>query len=331
MQENAESNPVIEEHLQQVIAAAGGQISFAEFMAIALYHPEAGYYQQSRTRVGFGPESDFFTASSVGGGVFRQLLIDACRTLLSPDSLGDFDFVEIGAEPANGVLTAEHPFRTAATSRLGETPQIQENAIVFSNELFDAQPFHRLLFRKNRWQEIGVQWNGDFTETLLPSLSPPVAKLRDYLPATAPEEYHLDLPIAAAELAKALTKPGWNGLFIAFDYGKSWRELIEETPQGTARAYSQHQQLNDLLAHPGQQDLTCHICWDWLQEALRENGFQQIEVQSQEAFFVTKATGALQAIISAQPGKFDPRRQSLQQLIYPGHMGQKFQVLTARR
>ncbi len=330
MSDNTEPNAPVVAEIRRAIENANGPIPFADFMRIALYHPESGYYRQSRPRVGFGGQTDFFTSTSVGE-VFRELVIDACATLLHPNSLADYHFLEIGAEPSGGILTANHPFASASTCPVGRVPQIPAQTILFSNELFDAQPFHRLVFHQNRWHETGVAYENNFTETLLPDLSPPVQKHRELLPESAPEGYRIDLPLAAADLAAQLASPDWNGLFLAFDYGKSWRDLTEETPQGTARAYFRHQQLNDLLARPGNQDLTCHICWDWLIDALQKNGFRQIELQSQEAFFVTKATRAIEKIITARPAQFDPRRQSVQQLIYPGHMGQKFQTLTAHR
>ena len=40
-----------------------GIISFAEFMDLALYHPEHGYYIQPKTRT--GKAGDFFTNVSV--------------------------------------------------------------------------------------------------------------------------------------------------------------------------------------------------------------------------------------------------------------------------
>jgi SAM-dependent MidA family methyltransferase len=316
--------------IEEAIEKQHGAISFADFMQIALYDPAGGYYRKERKRVGFGGETDFFTATS-SAAVFGQLLVEACRTLLGADGPPSHSFIEMGAEPGHGVLPARHPFRDASIVRLGDDFRPPSPAVLFSNELFDAQPFHRLVFRDGVWQELGVAWIEGPVETVLPQLTQPVQQVTDRLPRAAPENYHLDLPLAASALLRHLAAGEWKGLMIIFDYGKSWRELTEEMPQGTARAYFRHQQLNDLLARPGEQDLTCHICWDFLQEVLLETGFSDLELQSQEAFFVTKAPQAIEAIITERPGEIDRRRQSLQQLIYPGHMGQKFQVLTARR
>ena len=40
-----------------------------------------------------------------------------------------------------------------------------------------------------------------------------------------------------------------------------WADLIGDRPAGTARAYYRHEATRDLLARPGEQDLTCHVCW----------------------------------------------------------------------
>ena len=119
------------------------------------------------------------------------------------------------------------------------------------------------------------------------------------LPATAPEGYVIDAPLAAVALAREIAAESWSGLFIACDYGKSWQELTESCPAGTARAYHQHTQSNDLLARPGEQDLTCHVCWDWLAAALASQGFVSPTVESQEAFFVHHAAGYIAATTAA--------------------------------
>jgi SAM-dependent MidA family methyltransferase len=151
------------------------------------------------------------------------------------------------------------------------------------------------------------------------------------LPAAAPEGYQLDAPLAAQTLAAALAAQKWRGLFLACDYGKSWRELCEATPQGTARAYFRHTQSNNLLARPGEQDLTCHVCWDWLAGALAQHGFQAPAVESQEAFFVRHAGEFIAQALAAEAARLSPRKRALMQLLHPANMGQKFQALHAWR
>jgi SAM-dependent MidA family methyltransferase len=310
----------------------GAPTSFAEFMELALYHPELGYYRRQRQRVGFAPDADFYTATSTGT-VFGELVAAAATKLLKPAAPDDFAFVEIGAEPGGGVLDGmPHPFGSRRTSRLGDTPELAGDIVVFSNELFDAQPFHRVVFQYGSWRELGVALQGDtFVEVELPELTRAVAAASERLPATTVEGYRIDLPLAAASLCARLVEPPWHGVFIAFDYGQSWSELTTSKPDGTARAYREHRQVRDLLAAPGRQDITCHICWDWLADELATAGFRDIHVESQEAFLIRHAGETAARIAQgAMPGP-DPRRSRLHELLHPGLLGQRFQVLHAIR
>ena len=123
----------------------------------------------------------------------------------------------------------------------------------------------------------------------------------------------------------------WSGLFIAFDYGKYWQELAENIPSGTARTYHRQKMGNDLLIRPGKQDITCHICWDWLEDGLGRAGFGESRVDSQESFFMNYAAETLAAITKAEASSFSLRKRMLIQLLHPANMGQKFQALHALR
>jgi len=307
-------------------AGPGGALTFAEFMELALYHPALGYYRRPRPRVGYGADTDFYTAST-SGPVFGGLVAAAVTTLLAGQDPGAFTFVEIGAEPGRSVMAGvAHPFRSVQTLRLEDPPELRGNCVVFSNELFDAQPFQRFVFHGQAWHQLGVILQDNaLVETILPAVAP-----ADFPPA-APEGYIIDAPLAAAALAGRIAAQPWTGLLLAFDYGKSWRELIEAPPAGTARAYHRHTQSNHLLAQPGEQDLTCHVCWDWLAAAVAKEGFTSPVIESQEAFFIHQAAGYIAATTTAEAARFSPKKLSLLQLLHPSHLGQKFQVLHATR
>lgn len=308
-------------------AGANGVLTFAGFMELALYHPELGYYQRDRPRVGYGQGTDFYTAST-SGAVFGELVAAACVTLLGGETQArEHTFVEIGAETNGGVLAGvSHPFACTRTVRVGETAEITGRCVVFSNELFDAQPLRRFVRRDGVWHELGVLLReGALHEIELAPVTAP------WLPVEAPEGYIFDAPRAAADLAGALTAQSWTGLFVAFDYGKSFAELSTATPAGTARAYFQHTQSNDLLARPGEQDLTGHICWDWLEDSLRAAHFPATTVESQEAFFIHHAGMYLAQAMAAEAARTSQRKLALMQLLHPSNLGQKFQVLHARR
>ncbi len=309
-------------------ASTGGWLRFDAFMQIALFHPTLGYYQQKRPRVGRSAGTDFYTATS-SGSVFGELICASAVTLLQGADPKEFTFVEIGAETPAGILTdVAHPFGQARVLRLGDPLTLTGRCVVFSNELFDAQPCRSFVFRENGWHERGVAITPDGT---LAFHEQPLAQYPIEMPADPSVGYQLDLPLASIAMAEQLAAQPWSGLFIACDYGKSWAELSEHTPQGTLRAYRRHRQSNELLAHVGQQDITCHVCWDWLVDALARHRFASPRVDSQESFFIKHAGAYLAQVTASDASHFTARKMSILQLLHPANLGQKFQVLHARR
>ncbi|MCU0791893.1 MAG: SAM-dependent methyltransferase [Opitutaceae bacterium] len=309
-------------------------LRFDAFMALALYDPTLGYYRRDRKRVGRDRAADFYTATSLGP-LFGELVAAACAKLLRDAGLDPaaHTFLEIGAEPSGGVLAGvpTHPFAAARTLRVGESLVVQGPCVVFSNELFDAQPIRRFVRRASAWHELGVGLSPDGLALAEHDLGPAPDDARSFLPpfAATPEGYVFDAPRAAAELATLLAVQEWQGLFVAFDYGKSFAELGHSVPAGTARAYHQHAQHNDLLARPGEQDLTAHVCWDWLRDALASHGCATSTVESQESFFVHHAGDFIAEQLARETSPVSPRKRALLHLLHPGQMGQKFQVLHA--
>jgi len=368
-------------------------LRFDHFMRIALYAPEIGYYAHpGRARVGRGPGSDFYTSSTIGQtrqqadrparapaasapattstapadappsnspSLFGELVAQSCLALMGDAFCAQATFIEIGAEHGRGILeNLAHPFAATRTLSLGQALSLKSPPnsplIVFSNELFDAQPCRRFVWRNappeshapnapaSGWREIYVRITpADAANAAAPTASAalteveyPCGRAPSFLPQTAPalqDGYRIDAPLAARTLLDQLAQQPWRGLFLAFDYGKTWAELSEATPQGTARAYTAHRQSADLLAAPGQQDLTCHVCWDWLRESLAAHHFADITLDSQEAFFVKNAGPFIAAQIAPEAHRLSPRKQALLQLLHPAHLGQKFQVLHAKR
>ncbi|MDP2137389.1 MAG: SAM-dependent methyltransferase [Candidatus Didemnitutus sp.] len=307
-------------------------MSFARFMELAMYHPTVGYYTAKRKRVGVEKAADFYTATSFNP-VFGELVIAACVGLLAGRDPADYQFIEIGAEPTGGILShMPHPFASNRTMPYGNSFAMSGKCIVFSNELFDAQPFHRVVCRDGTWRELGVALrDGSLVEVELPAMTAEVAAFADQLPQNSPHDYHIDLPLRTVGLLERIIAEPFTGLFLAFDYGKTWDVLAEETPEGTGRTYSHQLMGIDLLDRPGEIDLTCHICWDWLVDHLQQNGFGQALVESQESFLARRAEAAMAAIVAAEAQKHSRRKRSLMQLLHPGNMGQKFQAMHALR
>lgn len=307
-----------------------GPISYRDYIEIALYTPNCGYYTQSKPRVGRSGRHDFYTAESLGR-VFAQLVTTAAQDLLREESLENTTFTEIAAEPETSLISflETSPFGSARTIRQSDPLSIEGPNIVFANEWLDALPFHRLIFRNGHWRERGVSISKDgiLEETLLDSLTAPVAALSDRLPEHIEDGYELDLPIEAENALSKLLSMNWTGLILLFDYGRTWKALLQDHPSGTARTYRNHKQANDLLQSPGNSDITCDVNWTGLFDIMEQTGLESITLESQESFLVKRAQRAAEAIVSQSAGAFSPDRQTLMELIHPANMGQKFQVL----
>ncbi len=312
------------------ILRGAGRMNFARFMETALYAPNLGYYARKARRVGTGPDADFATAESLGSIFFRMAAAGAASVAGGWMRKG-VTFVEMGAEPGADSI-ANHacpPFARAVALERGDPIPGDGPVVLASNELFDAQPFHRLVRRDGVWRECGAQVAGDqVAECLMDALSPEVEAFAERLPRDAAEGARLDLPLAAEKLMAEIAAQRNVVALVAFDYGLDWADILTRRPNGTARAYRSQRLVEDLYADPGAQDLTCHVAWDGLEAVLRAAGFSVVRTQSQEAFFMHNAFAAMTKILS----KADPVEcGKLRELIHPMRMGSAFQVLSAVR
>ena len=304
---------------------------FDEYVEFALYDGQTGYYATNQERVGRSAQSDFLTSSSFGG-IWGELILNACGHILQDENLNRYTFVEIAAEPGQFVLSeVNHPFHQTKIIRLGDPFDIPSPAIVYSNEWLDAQAFKRFLFNPEdgRWQEKGVTLeNGSFRETAMASsLSSPTPGF----PEDYTQPYLIDWPSGSIDALERLCAQKWSGLFLTFDYGLGKEILLKERPLGTARSYHRHKMGSDLLSKVGEQDLTCHLCWDELVAVLENSEFTHPQLVSQESFLMNHASDKIKEFLTADSGGPTSKTQVLKELIHPLHMGNKFQALWALR
>lgn len=303
-----------------------GPISYEVFTREALYHPLYGYYCQKRARVGKASGTDFYTAGHFSP-VLSALVTKAVETLSTNIPLESLHLVEIGAEPEGGIMRhAAHHFASSHTIRVGDSLSIPSPAFVFSNELLDAQPFGRFIFTHDGWRELGVTVvSGKLSPVQLQVITPLCEKLNQICPVQS-TGYILDYPIGAEQLLSRIAEIPWKGVLVFLDYGHDIQDLLQNYPEGTARAYFQHRQHSNLLDSPGEQDLTCHVHWDVLEKILANGGFHQIETTRQEAFFMAYAADAFPPLL-----KSPQLANQLRELLHPAYFGTKFQALCAIR
>jgi SAM-dependent MidA family methyltransferase len=208
----------------RIIASPQQRITFAEYMDLALYHPEHGYYSSNAVKIGFRG-GDFFTSSNLGAD-FGELL--ASQFFQMWEILGrshPFSLVEMGA--GQGILASHilkylqlhHPdffaalkyiiveksptLRQEQQQRLQEFPvswcnleEIPSNSITgcfFSNELVDALPVHQFTLEGGKLREIYVTIQTDNQEQrLLSSPASPAPPLPSFIEVSGePSTPHL--------------------------------------------------------------------------------------------------------------------------------------------
>lgn len=373
-------SPELRELLTAVIAREGGLIPFARFMDLALYAPRLGYYERESAVV--GRSGDFHTSVSVGPLLGELLGFQCARWLSVLEGRGDapLDLVEAGAH--DGRLAADllawfQRWRPGMFSRLrlwlvepstrrriwqqtalepwkGRVQWVADldalrqqtggiSGVFYSNELLDAFPVHRLVWRRllGIWEELGVgigDGGGLEWRPLPPAMTTDaaadqarLAALPSGLLAVLPGGFTVDVCPAADAWWRAAAGTLREGVLMTCDYGFGEdAPLRPEHPEGTLRGYRSHRVHADLLADPGSSDLTASVEFGRVAAAGESVGLRTVVRISQrrwltELFEKTLASGA----------GFTPwdsaRVRQFQTLTHPEHLGRRFQVLVQER
>jgi SAM-dependent MidA family methyltransferase len=349
-----------------------GVITFARFMELALYCPNFGYYERAGVSPGRG--GDYYTSVSVGG-LFGELLAFRFAGWLSGMGPGPLQLVEAGAHDGRlaldilGWFAAQRPelaerleywiLEPSAIRRESQRETLGEvagrvrwveswdgiasegvNGIIFSNELLDAMPAHRLGWdaAKREWFEWGVSLEGDefvwkrMAAQLEVLDKAGVAELPGALLDVLPQDFTTEVSDAALAWWSRAAGALKCGKLVTLDYGLEADEFL--TPQrkgGTLRAYLRHHQDGDLLGLPGEKDITAHVNFTAVREAGNSGGLTTDVFQLQSKFLIQ-----VLADIEADKGSgfwnWTPeRRRQFQTLTHPEHLGSTFRVLVQSR
>ncbi|MBV9080921.1 MAG: SAM-dependent methyltransferase, partial [Elusimicrobia bacterium] len=309
-----------------------------------------------------GRAGDYFTSMQVGS-LFPAIFADVVRSLRESLGCEQFSLVELGAgggEFLEGVLAAlgpdgrkglrvwaverARPAREAIWRRLSRFPKCEAvsslddidwmgglEGLVFSNEFFDALPFHRLIRRDGAWREIyaGLE-KGELcdVEAALSDERLPARCGLDGLnvPDGTEVEARPAVPAVYEDIAARLSR----GYIISVDYG-SPRAALERAPRtrGTWRCFHEHRLSDGAYAHIGGQDMTADVDFTQLAEAGAAEGFDP-KLFCSQGIFLSHAGRAVIEKGLASPEKDNVARQ-VRQLLHPDAMGERFWCLLQAR
>ena len=350
--EAATENAALKRAIIERTEAEGG-ISFREFMAMALYHPGLGYYTGEREKI--GRAGDYLTSPEVsplfgamlgrqlremwghtghpaafevveagaGTGVLaRDILSWARRTAPDFAAATTYTIVEVSprlAERQRERLAAEGLAERARW--LGDLPT-SVTGVIFSNELLDALPVHRVAVRDGTLREVYVTWDGAaFTEELRDP-SPEVSGYFERLVLLPGEGCYAEANPAAAEWARhAASAIDW-GFLLTLDYGYEAEELYAPwRTDGTLLCFHRHTPGTDPYARLGRQDITSHVDFTSVRRAAEAAGLTTIGMVSQSMFLANLGISEALGSPGAEIEEHFARRRAVMELLDPGGLG----------
>lgn len=348
----------VAEHIRSEIAAAGGWLSFARYMELALYAPGLGYYMAGARKL--GPEGDFVTAPEISE-LFGHTLARQVREILSA---GGDEVLEIGA--GSGALAASvlaelerldalpsrylilelsPDLRSRSRDTLAaRVPQLMDRVAwlnrlppsfrgcVLGNEVLDAMPVHLVCRDGDEILERGVI---DTQQGFAWSARVPGAALQPHVdPSLLPVPgYRTEIHLAARGFVRSLAHVLERGVALFIDYGFPRHEYYHpQRTRGTLMCHYRHRAHDDPFFLPGLQDITSHIDFSAIAHAAADEGMAILGYTTQAQFLVN--CGITEALSRSSPEDsraYLPLAQQVQKLTHPAEMGELFKVIAFGR
>lgn len=326
-------------HIQQ---SEHQRITFAEFMEMALYHPQWGYYSSPSSII--GPQGDFVTSPHMGhdfGEMLAEQFADMWQALGQPNP---FTLVEMGAgqglvaADVLGWLRSHHPHcfaclnyivveKSAALKAeqqkrlshwqsqgvslswqtLADIPTQSIVGCAFSNELVDAFPVHWIELHNYDLQEMWVIAGEQGLMPALSELSTP--ELKNYFEQVGidlsdyPDGYRSEVNLAALDWMKTVSESISRGYLLTIDYGYTAQSYYSPArSQGTLQCYYRHAHHSDPFAYVGEQDITAHVDFTALEKRGEEVGLQKLGFTQQGLFLMALGIASRLSALSFPAG-----------------------------
>jgi SAM-dependent MidA family methyltransferase len=342
--------------IRAAIAQAGGWISFARYMELALYAPCLGYYSAGAAK--FGAAGDFVTAPEISA-LFGQCVAVQVREVLAASRPAVLEFGagtgKLAADLLNTlagdcadylILEPSPDLRQRQAETLGllapaHAPKVRWldalpdtfSGCMLANEVLDAMPVHLLHFSGEAIAERGVTLReGAFAWQDRPAQGELLEAAR-LIPVQNPGDYLSEINLAARAWLAALSRCLAQGAALLIDYGFPAREYYHpQRSRGTLMAHYRHHAHDDPFYLPGLNDLTAHVDFTAIADAAEESGLELLGYSSQAAFLIDCGIAGLLAQVSPEDSaRYLPLTNQANRLLSPAEMGELFKVMLVGR
>jgi len=340
---------IIKEHIRRL-----GPITVAEYMSLALLHPEHGYYMRLDP---LGEAGDFITAPEIsqifgeligawlaeqwiimgkpqaalielgpGRGTLMNDVLRATKSVAGFHEAMSLHLVEaspILQQKQRGLLAGKHPNLQWHTS-FDDIPQ--KPLLLIANEFFDALPIRQFIHNENKWQErmVGID-NDCLTFICHPCESrDPVVDNLD-----ASRRWHDNIIYEHSQPSLDITSSiarhivAHDGAALMIDYGYAGGS------RGDTLQAVRHHRYHDTLTEPGMADLTAHVDFDALKQAALAVGAAAHGAVTQRDFLMRLGGELRLARLSknATPAQKSAMLSAWKRLISEDQMGDLFKAL----
>jgi SAM-dependent MidA family methyltransferase len=261
-----------------------GPISFCDFMEMALYFPELGYYTSNEEK--FGKGGDYYT-SPVLSSLYGEMLGKQLEEMWFFLDKKPFSIVEYGAgagdlcfdilnylekntelfneltyfiiEKGEGLKNIQQKRFPEKVEWIKDIKEISGfSGCILSNEVLDNFAVN-VVEMKEELMEIFIDYQNEFIEIFKPASS----ELKEYLKAQnieLPKGYRTEINLEAIQWIQNIAKHLQKGFVITIDYGYPANEYYSaKRSTGTLACYYKHTVTDQYYDNIGQQDITAHV------------------------------------------------------------------------
>ncbi|WP_280768429.1 class I SAM-dependent methyltransferase [Salipaludibacillus daqingensis] len=337
--------------------------SFSEYMEVALYDSDIGYYTNKRKKL--GKEGDFYTSNHVHpvfAKTFSRFFLDVIKTenmkpticewgagdgsfayhvlcyieSESPDLFQTITYYIIESSPHHQALLTDKLGRYKEKIKVFASLEEMKNdlshfeGIIFSNELLDAFPVHIIEKTKDAFKEVMIE---EVDQTLVEKLvlcdNHEIIDWMNQFGPPLPDGHRIEINLQMKDWLKEVASWLTKGMVVSVDYGYSNDDYQRpERKEGSIRGYRNHEMIKDPLQYPGDMDLTSHVQWDAYDQIAKNVGLTQVLFDRQDQFLLK--AGLFSFLVT--PKDMNPfseefkLNRAIQSFVHPSGISTSFQV-----